>query len=773
MIGKPHRRMHRGLLAFLCVSVSACGSASHGAPTVDPVEVTKAQAQTLLAAETLPDRFEVVQQADRLAVASVRGAKSAGVDLTELAAGLRERLFRTAHVESDGREAVLLLERTMDAAEPARACSAAIRRAVLLGELARDPVLTLREAAAAAARFPDPACVSTVDELGATLAPYRARAGFSTRAAVASAPPSASGGAPPDIAPDDAVASPATPPPSSEPVKVTSLQPYGDVESARVVVSLSGPTSFKMGVAPPREKGAGPRVYVDIAHAVLGKSRRDIKVGGLVERVRVAPHEGGARIVLDLSRVAVRRVFYLPEPFRVVIDVSARARGDAPGVAGGKRSVSRVVLDPGHGGNDPGATGAGGLREKDVTLDIAHRAAPVLARELGISTLLTRDKDDYVSLEERTARANAFGADLFVSIHCNASESSTAHGVQTFVLDTTSDDIAGRVAARENASSAQAGTEVSKLLAQLKLADLGTRSTHLAELLQRTAVASLSDKFPGVSDQGVKTAGFYVLVGAQMPAVLFETSFISNANEEARLGSGEYRQRLADAIVNAIRGYREGRLRPGREDLGARRAGLHGLSRRPLLDQLAGHGDDRFAVAALLELGQALRVGGGEPDPVARGGARDRGVGVHQGVVHGANGRLVGEIGEHAQGRGAGRAIAALHRFEEAPVEGRRVDGARRERAADVRRVHVGARQAFEVAALAAEHRPLVEGFVVELLDVENAVVLRDRVVPRRLGGATGAAAVGFAGGEEQQGQEDSTHGARPITARQGSASRT
>jgi N-acetylmuramoyl-L-alanine amidase len=662
--------MHKALVAILCVAMSACGSPSSGTAPVDSVEVAKAQGHALLVADTLPDRFEVVQHADRLAVAAVRGAKSAGVDLTELAAGLRERLFRTTHAESDGREAVLLLERTMDAAEPARACSAAIRRAVLLGELARDPVVTLREAAAAAARFPDPACQATVDELGATLAPFRARAGMGARVVSASVAPgatSASAGA--DGPSDDALASPEPPPPSSEPVKVTSLQPYGDVESARVVVSLSGPTSFKMGVAPPREKGAGPRVYVDIAHAVLGKTRRDVKVGGLVERVRVGPHEGGARIVLDLSRVAVRRVFYLPEPFRVVIDVSARARGDSPAAAGGKRSVSRVVLDPGHGGNDPGATGAGGLREKDVTLDIAHRAAPVLARELGISTLLTRDKDDYVSLEERTARANAFGAELFVSIHCNASESSAAHGVQTFVLDTTSDDIAGRVAARENASSAQAGTEVSKLLAQLKLAELGTRSTHLAELLQRTAVASLSDKFPGVSDQGVKTAGFYVLVGAQMPAVLFETSFISNASEEARLGSGEYRQRLADAIVNAIKAYREGRLRARGADLGARRAGLHGLARRALFDELAGDGDDRLAVALLLELGETLGVGGREPDPVARRGAGDGRVGVHQRIVDGAHRGLVGEVGEHAQGGRTRGAVVPLRRLEQATVE--------------------------------------------------------------------------------------------------------
>lgn len=345
------------------------------------------------------------------------------------------------------------------------------------------------------------------------------------------------------------------------------------------MVRLSNAASFKVGVAPAVKGGPAHRVFVDLARTRIGKQKREIAVGGLVERVRLGPHEGGARIVLDLQRKAVRRVFYLPEPFRVVIDVSTRPLGEAPLNAKGKRQLNRVALDPGHGGSDPGATGPSGLQEKDVTLDIAHRAASVLARELQVSTLVTRDRDEYVALEERTARANAYGADLFVSIHCNASESGAAHGVQTYVLDTTSDEIAARVAARENnASLAQAGPDVARLLSNLRLADNGSRSVHLAELLQRAAVASLSEKFAGVSDQGVKTAGFYVLVGAQMPAVLFETSFISNATEEERLKTGDYRQRLADAIINAIKAYRDGFLDAG----GA--PGLPTCSRSPPVD---------------------------------------------------------------------------------------------------------------------------------------------------------------------------------------------
>jgi N-acetylmuramoyl-L-alanine amidase len=227
--------------------------------------------------------------------------------------------------------------------------------------------------------------------------------------------------------------------------------------------------------------------------------------------------------------------------------------------SGGPRPVRRVVLDPGHGGHDPGAAGPAGLFEKDVTLDIAHRAAPLLARELGISTLLTRDSDVFVPLDERTARANAFRADLLVSIHCNASEDGSGKGVMTFVLDQTGDSEATRVAARENAASAAAGRELAAALS--RILDRGTlaRSEHFAGLLQRSTMASLRPRYPDVPDRGVHRAGFYVLAGAAMPAVLFEASFISNSLGEVRLNTADYRAKLADGIVNAVRAYQAGK----------------------------------------------------------------------------------------------------------------------------------------------------------------------------------------------------------------------
>ncbi|WP_234023908.1 N-acetylmuramoyl-L-alanine amidase family protein [Sorangium cellulosum] len=286
-------------------------------------------------------------------------------------------------------------------------------------------------------------------------------------------------------------------------------------------------------------------------------------------------------MVLDLAADLYRRIFYLPEPFRIVIDVSTRPPlRDDKAEAGGKREVRRVAIDPGHGGNDTGAVGPTGLKEKDVTLDVAHRVAPLLARELKIETLLTRDSDVYVPLELRTARANAFHADLFVSIHCNASDNGRARGVQTFSLAAPHDaesTSSSETAARENAARAartgrdvgdgqdasaddpEARREVAAILSNLNVGDMAARSRHFAELLQRASLASLAPRYPDTKDQGVKGAGFFVLAGADMPAALFETAFISNPEDEARLATADFRQKMADAIVNAIRAYREGK----------------------------------------------------------------------------------------------------------------------------------------------------------------------------------------------------------------------
>lgn len=340
------------------------------------------------------------------------------------------------------------------------------------------------------------------------------------------------------------------------PARILRVERYASEEAARIVLHLSRPVTFQAG-ALDSATGSAKRLHVDVSEAGYS-GPHSFEMDGLVERLRVQRVGSTHRLMLDLSERGRLAVFYLPEPFRIVIDVS---RAGSPVTAKPLgRAVHRLALDPGHGGSDSGATGRGGLREKDIVLDIAHRAAPLLARELGIATLLTRDSDARVPLEERVARANAFGADLFISIHCNADPSRSARGVMSFVLGGSHDHrAASHILERENSSEKNAkAVDLRHFLGQFDDTDLVAGSAVFARLLQRAALASLAAGYPDAVDGGVHGAGFYVLAGARMPAVLFETSFVSNALEERHLGTARYRQKLADAIVNAVRAYREG-----------------------------------------------------------------------------------------------------------------------------------------------------------------------------------------------------------------------
>ena len=510
----------------------------------------------------MPPRAEAVGLADDWALAAARHSGSDAATLAFEAGRLRERLWRLEGKQADGLEALELYE-SAARADPARSCTFAVRQALLRGELESNPEAVYRALYVALKKAKVGACARQIDGVLATLSAFQPlptvlaelERGV-TQGTGESAP------APPANAEFDQRGSVVVPTlearhQPSVPVRITAVERYGAQESARIVVLITRPTTFQVGFLE-RTGETGPRLYVDIAGATY-KGPLEFDVGGLVQRVRLGRRKSGTRVVLDLEQSAYRKVFYLPEPFRLVIDVATTPPSrDVDEPKQGPRTVERVVLDPGHGGEDPGATGPRGLMEKDVTLDIAHRAAPLLARELEISTLLTRDADQYVALDERTARANAFRADLFVSIHCNATEDGKARGVSTYVLDASPDTRAAEIAARENAASAAAAAELAAVMSQVLDEGAVARSVHFAELLQRATMASLAPDYAGVPDLGVRRAGFYVLAGAHMPAVLFEVSFISDSRDEMRLNTGDYRQKLADAIVNAIRAYRDG-----------------------------------------------------------------------------------------------------------------------------------------------------------------------------------------------------------------------
>jgi N-acetylmuramoyl-L-alanine amidase len=216
--------------------------------------------------------------------------------------------------------------------------------------------------------------------------------------------------------------------------------------------------------------------------------------------------------------------------------------------------VRRVVIDAGHGGHDAGAIGRKGTQEKEVTLAIARK----LARELrtrGLEVMLTRDDDRYLKLEERTRMANEMKGDLFISIHCNSASTSKLRGIETYTLNTSADRYSIRLAARENASSEKGISDLQFILADLATKANTEESTRLATRVQKNLVSHLSGNYKGVRDLGTKEALFYVLLGARMPAILVETSFLSHAEEERRLASEKYQEDVAQAIAHGVEDF--------------------------------------------------------------------------------------------------------------------------------------------------------------------------------------------------------------------------
>jgi N-acetylmuramoyl-L-alanine amidase len=527
-------------------------------------------AQARLIAEgraPLPERDAARALAEAVeASADDEGSGARAVELRTTAARIAERTFRTVGDERDAARALALYKAAaVDMGTPG-ACDAARRAATLAGDAAHDASIAYTELyrveRARRARMPaarasagrdeaeDAACDRDVDETLARLAAFRPPQSVldavDERLAREGATPfAADGGAP------------WTPPPAgaaAQPPRIVRVDVWPATDSARVVVELDRAAAYRAG----DEKLAGapwPRTFLELDGVDPGGPPRDLPEEGVVTRVRTEASSTGSRVSVDLDGRAFRRVFYMQEPYRIVLDVARRPPGSS---LRAPRELARIVIDPGHGGKDTGAVGPAGLAEKDVTLDVARRVARVLTGQ-GIAVLLTRDDDRFISLEERTARANAFSADLFVSIHCNASEGHGRRGVETYVLDTTSDEIAMRIAARENATTRAASADLASMLSSMRLADQAQRSTHFARLLERSALSALRMKYADVGDGGVHVAGFYVLVGARMPSALFESSYISNPEDEERLASADYRQLLADAIANAVQAYREGR----------------------------------------------------------------------------------------------------------------------------------------------------------------------------------------------------------------------
>ncbi len=370
------------------------------------------------------------------------------------------------------------------------------------------------------------------------------------------------------------------------PVRLQNIRYYSYPEYTRVVLDLSG----EIKIAEKVLKGAGnSRLFFDLRTCRFSvdypaEKRSEIRIqAGNLQRIRIG--SGNAeiiRIVFDFDQIGKYNRFYLTSPFRIVFDIYRQAEfvsraqqtrelaprppdgsppgGRQPGWPGSPSiarqlglGVHRIVIDPGHGGRDPGAINRPlGLKEKDITLDIGKRLNAILNEHKELEIILTRPRDEYVPLEERAAIANSNQGDIFVSIHTNSAPRLAARGVETYFLSMTADPWAMEVAALENAMSTKSMAEMRTILDQILQNSKISESRILSQSIQASMVANLLRRYDAIDDLGVKKAPFYVLLGAQMPSTLVEVSFLSNRDEARRLGSPEYRQAVAAGLYLGI-----------------------------------------------------------------------------------------------------------------------------------------------------------------------------------------------------------------------------
>jgi N-acetylmuramoyl-L-alanine amidase len=220
--------------------------------------------------------------------------------------------------------------------------------------------------------------------------------------------------------------------------------------------------------------------------------------------------------------------------------------------------IGKIVIDPGHGGHDTGTIGPNGVREKDVVLDVSRRLGKLLQQRLGAEVVYTRADDTFIPLETRTAIANRTQADLFVSVHANSSDDPDARGVETYYLNFTSSKDALEVAARENAVSQNSIHELQDLVKKIALKEKIEESREFASDVQTALHGGLATKNSGIRNRGVRKAPFIVLIGANMPSILAEISFVSNPTDARKLETAEYRLRIAESLYRGIARYVNG-----------------------------------------------------------------------------------------------------------------------------------------------------------------------------------------------------------------------
>lgn len=346
------------------------------------------------------------------------------------------------------------------------------------------------------------------------------------------------------------------------PVEVRDLRLWAGPDSTRVVLDLSAEVRYEVFTL------SGPdRVVIDLQNASLDQERVRLPAGsGLVSQLRVGARDGGTlRIVLDLTARAEPKDF-LATPndvygHRLVVDLASGTTPrpvKAPHAPTGQRDLV-IAVDAGHGGEDPGAIGKRGTREKDVTLQVARRLAERIDAEPGMRAVLIRTGDYFVPLRERSRRARLNQADMFISIHADAYVSRDVRGSSVYVLSSrgASDEAARWLAAKENSADLIGGVSLddkNDVLASVLL-DLSQNAAISASREAAGHVLSELDTVGRLKKSGVQHAGFVVLKSPDIPSMLVETAFISNMEEEQRLRDPDYQRRLAAAIHKGVRTY--------------------------------------------------------------------------------------------------------------------------------------------------------------------------------------------------------------------------
>jgi len=354
-------------------------------------------------------------------------------------------------------------------------------------------------------------------------------------------------------------------------VEVYDLRSYTHPTHTRIVIDIGKLREFTSA-----ELKAPDRVFIDVFQARLNPilhGKIIVTNCDYLREIRIAQkNETTVRVVVEIDPAAVDRyqVFPLFDPFRIVLDIFPKASPAAPPSTPAKPAqptpdgysmarqlglgIRTVVIDAGHGGEDPGAIGRKGQMEKEVVLAVAKSLRDLLVGK-GLNVILTRESDIFIPLENRTVIANQKAADIFVSVHANANRKKTRRGVQTFFLNFSPDPQVVEIAARENATSTRTMGQMKSTLGKIVQNSKIIESRDLADKIQENLVKSLSQHYSAVENLGVRGGPFWVLIGGEMPSVLVEISHLSNATEEERLRSAAYRKQVAQGIYDGIIEY--------------------------------------------------------------------------------------------------------------------------------------------------------------------------------------------------------------------------